>query len=103
MKQSVLSIELPNKKFKEITLMYKKLFLQCMILIASTMIGCTSTPKVNSENIEVRTEDIKARIAFHEQDREAIISYYSHKIKSKSLPPGLAKKDALPPGLQRHK
>jgi hypothetical protein len=82
--------------------MNKKLFLICMILLAGTMLGCTATPRVNSGSIEVRTEDINARVFFHEKDREAIIGYYSHKNKSKSMPPGLAKKDSLPPGLQKH-
>ena len=82
--------------------MSKKLFLLCMIMLAGTMIGCTANPRVSSGSIEVRTEDINARVAFHEKDREAIIGYYSQKNKSKSMPPGLAKKDTPPPGLQKH-
>jgi hypothetical protein len=82
--------------------MSKKLFLLCLIVLASTMIGCATDPRVNSGSIEVRTEDINARVAFDEKDREAIIGYYSHKNKSKSMPPGLAKKETLPPGLQKH-
>ena len=82
--------------------MNKKLFLVFVVLIASNMIGCTTTPTVDSGSIEVRTEDINARVAFHEKDREIIKSYYSHKEKSKSMPPGLAKKDTPPPGLQKH-
>jgi len=71
-------------------------------MLTSTMIGCSTNSRVKSGSIEVRTEDINARIAFHEKDRETIIGYYSHKNKSKSMPPGLAKKDTLPPGLQKH-
>ena len=82
--------------------MSKKLFLLCMIMLAGTMFGCTANPRVSSGSIEVRTEDINARVAFHEKDREAIIGYYSQKNKSKSMPPGLAKKDTPPPGLQKH-
>lgn len=82
--------------------MNKKLFLLCVIMLASTMIGCTTNHRVSSGSIDVRTDDINARVAFHEKDREVIIGYYSHKNKSKSMPPGLAKKDTLPPGLQKH-
>ena len=73
-----------------------------MFLIISYLTGCTATPRVDSGSIEVTTEDINARVVFHEKDREAIIDYYSHKKKSKSMPPGLAKKDNPPPGLQKH-
>ena len=80
----------------------KKLFLVCVILIASNLIACATTPTVDSGSIEVKTDDISARVAFHEKDREKIKSYYSHKDKPKSMPPGLAKKDNPPPGLQKH-
>ena len=82
--------------------MIRKLFLVCVILIASNLIGCTANPTVDSGSIEVRTGDISARVAFHEKDRGKIKNYYSHKKKSKSMPPGLAKKDTPPPGLQKH-
>jgi hypothetical protein len=73
-----------------------------MFMIVSTLVGCTTNPRVTSGSIEVKTEDINARVAFHDNDREAKIGYYSHKKKSKGMPPGLAKKDTLPPGLQKH-
>ena len=82
--------------------MDKKLFFLCVILLASNLTGCTTTPKIDSGSIEVRTEDISAKVAFNEKDREIIKSYYSHKKKSKRMPPGLAKKDTPPPGLQKH-
>ena len=59
-------------KIKEITLMDKKLFLLCVILLASNLIGCTKTSTIDSGSIEVRTEDISAKVAFNEKDREII-------------------------------
>jgi len=82
--------------------MIRKLFYLCVILIASQLIGCTSHPTVDSGSIEVRNEDISARVAFNEDDRERIVNYFRDKEKSKKMPPGLAKKDTLPPGLQKH-
>lgn len=42
-------------------------------------------------------------IAFSDHDREVIRDYYGYKYKSKKkhMPPGLAKKGKLPPGLQK--
>lgn len=80
--------------------MNKELYLLCIILITSTLIGCTTTPTVDSGSIEVRTEEIDARVAFHDKDREIIENYFDHKKKPKSMPPGLARKDSPPPGLQ---
>ena len=82
--------------------MNNKLFFLCVILIASNMIGCTTTSRVDSGSIEVRTEEMDARVGFHERDREIIKNYYNYQKKPKSMPPGLAKKESLPPGLQNH-
>ena len=83
--------------------MIKKSFLVCMIVIAGNIIiGCAANPTVDSGSIEVRTEDISVRVAFHEKDRQRIKSYYSHQKKSKGMPPGLARKESPPPGLQKH-
>ena len=81
--------------------MNKKFLLLGIILLAG-MIGCTPASRIDSGSIEVRNENINARVVFHEKDRATIIDYYSHARKAKNLPPGLAKKDTLPPGLQKH-
>lgn len=53
-------------------------------------------------------ESARAEVAFNEHDRERIQRYYGgkHRKKSKKIPPRLAKKRRLPPGLnkqvQRH-
>jgi hypothetical protein len=39
---------------------------------------------------------------FLPEERKAIYEYYHRSVPSKGLPPGLAKKGKLPPGLQKH-
>lgn len=39
---------------------------------------------------------------FIPEERKIIYEYYHRSPPSKGLPPGLAKKDKLPPGLQKH-
>lgn len=45
----------------------------------------------------------KVDIAFTDHDRELLHNYYGNKYRSKykQLPPGLAKKNKLPPGIQK--
>ena len=76
--------------------MNKKIFLVFVIFIVSHLTGCTTTPSINSGSVEVRTDDVHAKVTFHEKDRKLIEDYYRHKNKSKKMPPGLAKKDTLP-------
>ncbi len=63
--------------------------------------GCQSRPVVRSGHIDIEGGDVRVRIAFSDHDRRVIHQYYGSK-KCKKMPPGLAKKRCLPPGLQRH-
>jgi hypothetical protein len=64
--------------------------------------GCATFPQINSGIFEVETDDVQVKIAFTDNDRRFIHNYYrNNKIKRKGLPPGLAKKGKLPPGLQK--
>ena len=64
--------------------------------------GCSSFPNINSGVFGVKTDDMQVKVAFGDNDRRIIHDYYSNKkIKGKGLPPGLAKKGKLPPGLQK--
>jgi hypothetical protein len=64
--------------------------------------GCASFPQINSGIFGIETENVAVKVAFNDNDRRLIHDYYSNKkIKHKGLPPGLAKKGKLPPGLQK--
>ena len=57
--------------------------------------GCTTYP-ATSGKIVVHDKNTHVRIAFSVRDRSLIRKYYRH-----HLPPGLAKRSSLPPGLQK--
>jgi len=85
--------------------MLQRLFFICLISLIFCMAGCITIPTVNSGSIEVGNENMRVNVAFNEKDREKIKNYYKHMgkaKKSKTMPPGLAKKQNLPPGLQKH-
>jgi hypothetical protein len=64
--------------------------------------GCSSFPDIKSGVFGVKTDDVQVKVAFGEKDRRIIHDYYSKKkIKSKAMPPGLAKKGKLTPGHQK--
>jgi hypothetical protein len=64
--------------------------------------GCSSVPHINSGIFGVGSDDVQVQVAFGDNDRRLIHDYYRNKkIKHKGLPPGLAKKGKLPPGLQK--
>jgi hypothetical protein len=59
--------------------------------------GCATYPY--SGSVEVRDEDVWVKVAFNDKERRLIHNFYRSMYKG--LPPGLAKKDRLPPGLQK--
>ena len=64
--------------------------------------GCTSFPQINSGMFEIESENVHVKVAFSDNDRRFIHRYYRNKkLNRKGLPPGLAKKETLPPGLQK--
>ncbi|UCH46212.1 MAG: hypothetical protein JSV11_05805 [Nitrospiraceae bacterium] len=73
-----------------------------VIFLSALLTGCASFPQMNSGVFGVATDDMQVQVAFGDNDRRLIHDYYRHKkIKHKKMPPGLAKKGKLPPGLQK--
>lgn len=54
-----------------------------------------------SGRVTVQGDHGMVDIAFGDRDRQLIREYYGYKPKQKQLPPGLAKKGKLPPGIQK--
>ena len=72
-------------------------------LCSLALIGCVSDPGNTSGRVVVHDDHGMVDIAFSDHDREIIRDYYGYNQKSnhKKMPPGLAKKGKLPPGLQK--
>ena len=71
-------------------------------LFAFALVGCVYDPYSTSARVVVQDDHGMIDIAFSDHDRDTIREYYGYKYKSKQkyMPPGLAKKGKLPPGLQ---
>lgn len=54
-----------------------------------------------SGRVTVQGDHGMVDIAFGDRDRQLIREYYGYTPKQKKLPPGLAKKGKLPPGIQK--
>jgi Ni/Co efflux regulator RcnB len=77
--------------------------LTVLAVLLSAMIGaCAANPEIERGTIAVENKDFSASVIFSANDREKIISHYKSGRGNKKLPPGLAKKQELPPGLQKH-
>lgn len=68
--------------------------------------GCEITPSTQaSGRVVVESDNARVAVSFNEHDRQRIHGYYTQgkkgKKKGKGMPPGLAKKDRLPPGLEK--
>ncbi len=75
----------------------KKSSLLLVLLAAnmtSVLVGCESYPRYGE--VDVRDPHYAVRVVFTDHDRRLINDYYEPRYRS--LPPGLAKKDRLPPG-----
>lgn len=79
-------------------------------LAALTLAGCALEPVRTSGRVVVQDENVRVEVAFNEQDRQRIRDYYHARQPSQrpgngphknGLPPGLAKREQLPPGLQK--
>ena len=64
-------------------------------LIAS--VGGCATDSSTSGRVVVEGEDARVEVVFSDRDRTLIQDYYHRR----HLPPGLAKRSSLPPGLQK--
>lgn len=74
------------------------LFLLCTL--ALLLGGCIIDPGGTSGRVVVEGDHGMVDIAFNDHDRYLIRDYYGG-AKHKGLPPGLAKKGKLPPGIQK--
>lgn len=63
-------------------------------VMAPVLVGCVAGPGYGE--VAVRDPHYSVRVVFTDHDRRLINDYYAP--RHKSLPPGLAKKDRLPPG-----
>lgn len=77
---------------------YRIIILLISITSLAFISGCVSYPDYGS--VDIRGEDVWFKVAFSDKDRRLIREYYG-KTRQKHLPPGLAKKDRLPPGLEK--
>jgi hypothetical protein len=77
--------------------------LMLTIFCSLVLTGCVSGPYSTSGRVVVHDDHGMVDIVFSDQDREMIRDYYGYKYKPKQkhMPPGLAKKENLPPGLQK--
>lgn len=82
----------------------------CLLLVP-LLVGCDATAVRPSGRVVVQDEDAQVQVVFNTHDRKRIHHYYAgkrgklyhkhgHK-KGKRTPPGLAKRDKLPPGLEK--
>ena len=62
--------------------------------LAPTLIGCETGPRYGE--VAVRDPHYSVRVLFTDHDRRLIHDYYAPRYRS--LPPGQAKRDRLPPG-----
>jgi hypothetical protein len=76
-------------------------FIALGVLLSAMITACAAKPHVESGSIVMENENIKGAMIFSARDREKIIHYFIDGKKNKTLPPGLAKKQELPPGLQK--
>lgn len=67
-----------------------------VLIIAATLAGCASHVNAPRGGATVRGDKTQIAIVFSDRDRAEIRRYFA-----KQLPPGLAKRDDLPPGLKK--
>ena len=82
--------------------MFLRTWIFCCVVVSVLMAGCATTPTVDSGAVVVESEDFRAAIIINDADRRKIHQYFDKKHKTKTLPPGLAKKDEYHPGLRNH-
>ena len=85
--------------------MFKRTCMIYWVVAAAFMTGCVTTsgrPTVDSGAVVIENDDYRAAVVFSDADRTRIRNYYQGRHKNKSLPPGLAKKDASHPGVRNH-
>jgi hypothetical protein len=79
-----------------------KLFITTAIVLSALLSACAVNPNVERGSIAVEDKNFRASLIFSANDREKIIHHYKMDRERHGMPPGLAKKQELPPGLQKH-
>lgn len=74
-----------------------RLLAAALLVLAGCHAGTLHTS--TSGSVTVEGDDASVRVVFGDRDRRLIRDYYAG--RGGGLPPGLARKDRLPPGLQR--
>lgn len=72
-----------------------------VILLPVMITACAANPHIENGSIAIENNDTRGAVIFSASDRDKIIHYFTNRKESKTLPPGLAKKQELPPGLQK--
>jgi hypothetical protein len=74
------------------------------LVLSLALGGCASMePQLTSARVLWQDDHSRIEVAFNDSDRRQIHDYYSRRGHGrKHLPPGLAKKKSLPPGLHKH-
>jgi hypothetical protein len=78
----------------------KQILAICLIIFLS---GCLVGPYGTSGRVVVQDDQARVDISFSDHDRDILREHYGykHQSKYKKMPPGLAKKNKLPPGIQK--
>ena len=78
-----------------------KIFLTTFLIIFLS--GCLVGPYGTSGRVVVEDEHARVDISFSDHDRDILREHYGykHQSKYKKMPPGLTKKNKLPPGIQK--
>ena len=69
-----------------------------LLLVMSGLTGCLA---LKEGGVVLADDDTSVSVVFSDNDRGHIQDYYHKKKKKKHMPPGLAKRDRLPPGLEK--
>lgn len=78
----------------------KHLLVMICAMGLTVITGCQVSPVRTSGSVDVVSDNARIRVAFSDRDRELIRQYYAG-TKHRKMPPGLAKKNRLPPGLEK--
>jgi len=81
--------------------MISRMIITCVsCVLALVLNGCVIDPGAMSGRVAVEGDHGRVDISFNDHDRYLIRDYYGG-AKHKNIPPGLAKKGKLPPGIQK--
>ena len=72
-----------------------------VVMLMAGLNGC-ATQLMTSGRVVVKDDNVVVDVSFNDHDRQIIREYYQGRGKRKKTPPGLAKRgDGLPPGLAK--